>query len=140
MLLRSIGVSIGGVDCILSVSHYTDLQVLEKEDVDYLMEEIIKSEQYKKIIFDIGRLNDLTLYILEKCNAVYVTHLHKDSNLDKREAFEKLFRFEEKENILARAIFLDLPEDKKIAQGNYKLENLAEGELGDFIAQRIRVE
>lgn len=133
MIIQSLSIPIGGVDCIPSVSHYGDLAVVEKEDIDFLMEELIKTKVYKKVIFDIGSLNELTFHILERCNSVYVTHLERNPFLNKEKAFQHIFSYEDKESLYERMVELDLPKDSRILQGNYNMDNLLAGELGSYI-------
>lgn len=133
LAIQSMGEKIGGVDCITSVTHFDDLFAIEKEDIDYLMEELIKSQIYRKVIFDIGYLDEITLSILERCNAVYVTHLQKDCYMDKSRAFERIFKYEEKESLHRRMKEVNLPKDHLISSGDYTLGSLLEGELGKFI-------
>ncbi len=133
LAIQSMGEKIGGVDCITSVTHFDDLFSIEMEDINYLMEELMRSGIYKRVIFDIGYLDGVTLSILDRCNSVYVTHLQKDFYMDKSQAFERIFKYEEKESLHLRFKQIDLPKDRFISTGNYSLGNLLEGELGRFV-------
>ncbi|MEG1459549.1 MAG: hypothetical protein RR906_01745 [Acetivibrio sp.] len=137
MVIQSLGVDLGGVDCILSVTHYEDLQSVEREDIDYLISELSKTQIYKKVIFDIGFLNEIAFHILERCNLVYVTYLQKDAYLEKERAFRTLFRFEEKEELMERFIEINLPKDNGIIQGTDTLHHLLDGELGVFVEKLV---
>lgn len=133
MKLQTMVESIEGVDCICAVTHFEDLQTLEKEDIDFLMEEFLKTQVYQSVIFDLGSINRMTLYILEKCSFIYLTYLNKEGARGKEAAFKKIFSLEEKEFLMDRMISMLLPWDAKIAQNKNLGENLIEGELGGFV-------
>jgi len=135
--IQSMATTIAGVDCIFAVTHYGDLHALEKEDMDFLMEELIKTQVYQNIVFDFGNLNEIVFYILERCKKIYVTHLKDNSSISKETAFQKLFCFEEKEALMNRMAPLMLPWDIRIANGDYKTDQLLEGELGKFINELL---
>ncbi len=137
MKIQSMATTIAGVDCICAVTHYGDLRELEKGDMDFLMEELVKTQVYQSIVFDFGNLNEIVLYILERCRKIYVTHLKADTGISKETAFQRLFCFEEKEALMNRMAPLMLPWDVGIANGNYKTEQLLEGELGKFINELL---
>lgn len=137
MKIQSMATTIAGVDCIFAVTHYGDLRALEKEDIDFLMEELLKTPVYQKVVFDFGSLNEVVLHILERCKTIYVTHLKENQCVSKESAFQKLFSFEEKEMLMNRMDPLMLPWDIKIANGDLEAEQLLEGELGTFIHELL---
>lgn len=101
LLLSSLAEKRQGLDCILPVDSYADLEALEEKDVDYLLEELEKS-RYDVIILDIGFLNTRTFYLLSRCGRIFLPRFKEEENTGKMVALERNLRIEGREGLLLK--------------------------------------
>ena len=71
MKISSLVVQAGNADYLQGVSHFLDLQEMEREDMELLLSSIREYSSYDVIIYDIGFLNAGLWSVLEQCDQVY---------------------------------------------------------------------
>lgn len=98
--LESIAVSVQGVDCILTVEDYRDLQHMTKEDMEELLQVLLFQSKYDKVIFDIGYMGEAILCLLEKAHRIYMPEVETDIQKSKESSFERLLIRENLEEVL----------------------------------------
>lgn len=108
MVLGSLAEKRQGLDCILPVDCCKDLELMDKGDLDYLLEALEKS-CYERIILDIGFINKLTFYLLSKCSRIFMPR-RGEEDIGKMSAMERSIRMEGKEELLGRMEKFLLPE------------------------------
>lgn len=138
--LKSMCWKIGEMDYLLPVDHYTDLYELNSADVYELIKELKNSCFYEAIVLDLGYLSGSVFDFLKLCDVVYIPTTKNKISDEKEEALSKILQVEEQENLLQKFISVQIPFDERIASGNYSVDQLCTGQLGDYVSQLIRNE
>lgn len=97
-----------GVDILSGVEDYRDLLSITKEDVQGLLEIVLGQTGYKKILFDIGILQESTMYLMEQCHRLYVPKPITETQECKLSDFRRLLQKEQKEAILEQILYVDM--------------------------------
>ncbi len=106
------------LDCVLAVDYYGDLVTTQEEDMEYLLNELEKSD-YDAVIFDVGYLSPAVFYLLAQCQRIFCPRQRREENQAKMVAFERTLRAEEREELLERMENVLLPD-----AGSKEMEHL----------------
>lgn len=79
-----------GVDYLYPVEDYRDLYSLNRQDVDRLLSVLANETEYERIVFDVGFLNDSSLYLLYCCDRVYIPRARNSWEENQKNALEHL--------------------------------------------------
>lgn len=83
-----------GMGYIYPVQDYRDLYSLKREDIDLLFSVLAKETGYEQIIFDLGYLNDTSLYLLYRCDRIYMPRAQTEWEENQRHSLEQLLERE----------------------------------------------
>lgn len=89
-----------GVDYLYPVEDYRDLYSINREDVDRLLSVLAHETEYESVIFDVGFLNDSSLYLLYCCDRIYIPQPRNSWEENQKNALEQLLKREGLEEIL----------------------------------------
>lgn len=78
------------VDYLYPVEDYRDLYSMNREDMDSLLSVLANETEYERIVFDVGFLNDSSLYLLYCCDKVYIPQARNTWEENQKNALEHL--------------------------------------------------
>lgn len=105
--LQTLVVNNGNYVSLPGVKHYRDLQEMNSDNVERLIGQLRQEGSYKKIVIDIGFLNDAALSIVLQCNKVWLPvngdisndcrmkHMWHDFELEGRNTISEVLTFTE---------------------------------------------
>lgn len=106
--LETIIAAIDGLDYIFAVEDYRDLYSLSCEDIRRFIKVLLQETEYEKVVFDIGYLNDSSLYLMEQCNRLYMPRAVTKTQKSKEEAFFHFLKREEYDGIAQQFEIVDM--------------------------------
>lgn len=83
-----------GVDYLFPVEDYRDLYSISREDVDRLLSVLANETEYESVVFDVGFLNDSSLYLLYCCDRIYIPQPCNEWEENQKNALEQLLERE----------------------------------------------
>lgn len=138
--LESIVQSIGNLDYIPPVFLPGDLRSVVWEEWERLFEELTVRSSYEVILLDMDEQTEYLTELLELCDRIYMPVKEDGMSLARLEQYEQVLRIQGKEGILDRTKKLRLPFHSSFGPGEHYAEQLAWGELGDYIRAVLREE
>lgn len=87
------------LDCIPAVEDYRDLHNMSAEDVKQFLEVLSEQTMYEVVVFDIGYLEESTLFLMEQCKRLYMPACTTDTAKCKTQAFEQLLLRNNRQNL-----------------------------------------
>ncbi len=88
------------LDCILPVDYYGDLLSVEREDADYLVSQLERS-QYETAILDFGCQTPALFTLLARCHRIFLPRQREEAQ-GKLAAMERSLRIENREELFLR--------------------------------------
>lgn len=131
---------LGGLDYISPAFASGDLREIKVEEWIRLLSELISCSSYETIILDIGHAVDDVFALLTQCTCIYTPICTDVISMAKINQYEQLLREMEYEEILQKMHKLGLPFCAPAMQGEYFMEQLANGEMGDYVRKMLQQE
>ena len=131
---------IGKLDVLLSVHSPEDLRDIKSEEWEELLEEILQNSGYGAIVLDIGSPVEEPGVLLAMCDLIYTPVLSGVMSAAKLKHYEKQMKEAQQEEVLEKTRYVNLPFTEPAGTGNYFLEHLTEGEMGDFVRMLLENE
>ncbi|MBR1742165.1 MAG: hypothetical protein IJ733_09935 [Lachnospiraceae bacterium] len=103
----------GDLACIFSVEDYRDLHSMTKEDMAEFLQVLQEQTEYEVFVFDIGFLGEAGIFLMERCDKIYMPRPENRIQSSKEEAFEKNLRASGQEKIIEKREWLMRPETGK---------------------------
>lgn len=95
-----------GVDYLPAVGDYRDLYGVTKKEVELLLQILSENTEYENVIFDIGFLGEATLYLLGKCEYVFLRQPQNQWEENKKEGFLQLLQRENMQSVVEKMDYL----------------------------------
>ena len=89
-----------GRDYISAVEDYRDLYGIARKEMDLLFRILTESTVYENVIFDVGFLGETTLYLLERCEYVFLKQPQNQWEENQRDGFIRLLKRENMDKVL----------------------------------------
>lgn len=131
---------LGNMDYISPAFSSGDLREIRMEEWVRLLEELIGCSNYEIILLDIGRTVDDVFALLSQCTTIYTPICTDVISTAKISQYEQQLRELEYEEILKKTQKLGLPFCSPPMQGEYFMEQLENGEMGDYVRELLRQE
>lgn len=138
--LNSVIQKLGVMDYIPPTSFPQDLREIGVTEWIRLLQEIASFSSYETIILDIGQSIGEVTSLLSQCSIVYMPVCTDIVSRAKMQQFEKLLYDMECTEILEKTKKLVLPFCTPMMQGEYFLEQLTEGAMGEYVQELLRQE
>lgn len=138
--LESMVHSVGNLDYIPPVFLPGDLRSVTWEEWEVLFEELTIRSGYEVILLDLDEQMEHLIKFLELCGRIYMPVKEDGMSLAKLEQYEQVLRMQGRDGILERTKKLRLPFHASFGPREHYVEQLAWGELGDYIRTMIREE
>ena len=97
------------------------------------MEELTGNGRYQTLILDIDESSGVLLYLLGCCHRIYTTVLEDFISRGRMEQYEQFLRRSGHEDIWNKTVTIRPPFHKGPADPSRYVEELAWGELGDYV-------
>ncbi len=130
----------GAMDYLPPAQSPLDLREIRPEEWERLLEEITSYSSYETVILDIGNTVSDVFSLLAQCSRIYMPVCADRVSRAKVEQYEQLLKEMEYTEILERTQELVLPACAMPAGGEYLAEQLAAGEMGDYVRKLLRRE
>ncbi|MDO5541007.1 MAG: hypothetical protein Q4F83_13245 [Eubacteriales bacterium] len=131
---------LGSMDYVSPAFSSGDLREIKAEEWVRLLDELISCSNYETIILDIGHTVDEVSTLLMQCTHIYTPICTDVISMAKMNQYEQLLREMEYEEILQKTHKLGLPFCAPAMQGEYFMEQLANGEMGDYVRKMLQQE
>lgn len=112
--LETVIAAIDGLDYIFAVEDYRDLYSLSCEDMSRFIKVLLQETEYERVVFDIGYLNDSSLYLLENCNRLYMPRALTETQRSKEDAFFRFLQREEYDEIAQQFEIVDMEKGRYV--------------------------
>jgi hypothetical protein len=132
--------TINNLDFIPPVKTPWDIRSASWEDLDRLLNEIMKSSSYEVVILDIGSETEEIFQLLDRCRRIYMPVLSDRISQCKLAQFENLIRIWDFSQLLPKITRVKLPFHAESGPGENYVEQLVWGELGDYVRELLRKE
>lgn len=110
-----------------------DLREVSQEEWISLLDSVTSLGGYETVILDLDGAAEEQISLLSVCTQIYSPVCEGVMAKAKIAQYEKLLREMEREEILKEAVYLHLPYAEPAAQGEYALEQLVNGEMGNYV-------
>ena len=131
---------LGEMDYITPAFSALDLREIKTQEWVNLLQELISGTNYETIILDIGHAVEDVFGILQQCVRIYMPVCEDVISLAKVSQYEKLLQEMEQTELLERTQKLGLPFCSPAMQGEYFIEQLVRGEMGNYVRNLLRQE
>ena len=131
---------LGEMDYITPAFSAMDLREIKTEEWVHLLQELVSSTNYETIILDMGHSMEDVFGLLQQCTRIYMPVCEDVISLAKVSQYEKLVQDMEQEELLERTQKLGLPFCSPAMQGEYFIEQLVRGEMGNYVRNLLRQE
>lgn len=131
--MSSVVQRIGKLDILPPALSAEDLREVRIEEWLELLEAVMSQGGYETVILDLGSPVEDPLMLLEQCDKVYTPVIQGVMAKAKIAHYEKQLRETEQEEILKKTKYLNLPFTEPRDTGEYYLEQMVSGEMGDFV-------
>lgn len=138
--LQAIVNNIHGLDYVPPLLFCEDLRNLETGEWIKLIEKIVATGTYDKIILDLSSMVRNIFELLDICDVIYMPINDEKISLMKVAAFEECILKNEKVHLLDRTIKIKLPQTVRQTCDEDYLEKQLWGELGNFVRKIIKEE
>lgn len=95
------------MDYIYPVEDYRDLYSLEREDVDLLLTILAEETPYHAVIFDVGFVSEAALYLLYRCDRLYLPRARDQWEQNKQSSWKELMAREGLEGALQQIVYIN---------------------------------
>lgn len=128
---------LGGMDYLPPAFSAGDLREISAAQWQKLIEEVLSAGGYDVLVLDIAETVEDKFALLNCCTEIYMPVLEDATARAKAAQYERLVKEMEYEELLSRTRRLNLPFCELPAQGEYCLEQLTEGSMGEFVRREI---
>ncbi|SCP96370.1 P-loop NTPase family protein [Anaerobium acetethylicum] len=115
-----------------------DLRGVTREEWGVLFKEIGMKSAYERVVVDFGDTAEGLFELLSGCQQIYMPVREDAVSLAKLQQYEELVRQSGYGEILDRTKKIKLPYHNSFGLKEYYLEQLAWGELGDYVRELVR--
>ncbi len=129
-----------GLDYIPPLTFSEDLRQMKGKEWISFIEKLNSFGIYDKIILDISSMLEDPLYLLERCDRIYMPTAKSGMSEMKVQAFETFLLQNDMEDLMGKIDKVLMPELNSQAQGVRYLEEQLWGSLGDLIRQKLKEE
>ncbi|MDY3920301.1 MAG: hypothetical protein SOZ59_15125 [Candidatus Limivivens sp.] len=129
-----------GLDYIPPALNPEDLREIETEEWLQMLEYLETYSTYDTIILDLGEQLAGLYEILRQCSRIYMPVREDGISLAKLDQYEKVLEMRGYTDVLEKTRKLKLPFHSSFGPRENYIEQLAWGELGDFVRKLIREE
>ncbi len=98
-----------GLRQVQGIMSYLDIRHLEKENLEWLKQQLVICENYDKMVFDIGGAVLSDLNMLSIMDRIYVPVLEDEQSLVKLQAFREVIRGHEYRDINSKIQYINVP-------------------------------
>ncbi|MDO4343549.1 MAG: hypothetical protein Q4C50_01975 [Eubacteriales bacterium] len=140
MKLSSALQKLGGMDYIAPTFQAADLREIDVAEWMRLLDELIAYSQYEAVILDIGQTVKELFLLLSQCHRIYMPVCTDMISEAKICQYEQLLQEMEYGELLEKTKKLVLPFCAASMRGDYFLEQLVQGTMGDYVRELLRQE
>lgn len=131
---------LGNMDYIPPAQSMQDLSEIELAQWIRLLDELAAYSRYETIVLDIGQSIRDVFALLAQCSRIYMPLCTDVVSMAKVAQYEQLLEEMEYGEVLEKTRKLVLPHCMPVMRGEYFLEQLTEGEMGEFVRELMRQE
>lgn len=135
--LNSATQKLGGMDYLPPAPCSQDLREVSLTEWIQLLNELVSFSSYETIILDIGQPLGEVFSLLSQCSVIYMPVCDDIVSRAKIAQYENLLREMDYEEILEKSQKMVLPFCTPMMQGEYFLEQLVDGPMGDFVQKLL---
>ena len=131
---------LGGMDYLPPTPCSQDLREINLAEWIQLLNELVSFSAYETIILDIGQPIGEVFSLLSQCGVIYSPVCEDTVSKAKIAQYENLLREMDFEEILEKSRRMVLPFCAPVMQGEYFLEQLTDGPMGNFVREMLEEE
>ncbi|MDO4634281.1 MAG: hypothetical protein Q4B01_10525 [Eubacteriales bacterium] len=135
--LHSATLHLGRMDYLPPAFSAADLKEVKIQEWNTLLTDLTRIGGYDTVILDVGDTIEDVYALLENCTRIYSPMTGDLVARGKIEQYEKLLREMEYEELLERTQYLRLPFAEPASGGTYFLEQLVQGEMGNYVRKLL---
>lgn len=124
---------LGSMDYVPPAYSAGDLREVSREEWLSLLESVTSLGGYETVILDLDGPAEEQVALLSACTQIYSPICEGVMAKAKIAQYERLLKEMECEEILKETMYLQLPFAEPAAQGEYALEQLVNGEMGNYV-------
>lgn len=129
---------LGKLDYVPPVFSRGDLKEVRTEEWGRLLEQVTMTGGYDTVILDIAEAAEEPYALLLQCTKIYTPILPDVISEAKVEHYETQLKRMEYEDILKKTTYVKLPFCEPEGNGDYYMEQLAQGDMGTFVRTLLR--
>ncbi|EET60694.1 hypothetical protein BRYFOR_07156 [Marvinbryantia formatexigens DSM 14469] len=138
--LNSAMQKLGGMDYLPPAPCSQDLREINLAEWIQLLNELVSFSSYETIILDIGQPVGEVFSLLSQCSVIYMPVCDDIVSRAKTDQYENLLREMDYGEILEKSHKMVLPFCTPMMQGEYFLEQLVDGPMGEFVRTLLKQE
>ena len=139
--IKSVIRKLHNLDVICGVAHWIDLYDFTMDEAKNFLVEIMEHMSYQTIVIDIGYFGVNAMELMAGCSSIYVpVREHDFLNRAKEMEWKRQISFIGGEHLFERFHEIQIPYDSRLDGKDYKIEDLEEGVLGDYISQILSID
>lgn len=138
--LNSVMQKLGSMDYLPPAPCSQDLREISLSEWIQLLNELVSFSSYETIILDIGQPVGEVFSLLSQCSVIYMPVCTDIVSRAKILQYENLLREMDFGEILEKTRKLVLPFCTPMMQGEYFLEQLTDGQMGDYVKELLKQE
>ncbi|MFQ9516292.1 MAG: hypothetical protein ACLRZ9_10785 [Eubacterium sp.] len=136
--LQAVVNNIHGLDYVPPLLYSADLRDINTEEWVHLIQKIVSTGNYEKIVLDLGSMVKDVFQILNMCSTIYMPISDDRISLMKISAYEEYLLKSEREDLLKQMVKVKIPQANSESWSENYMEQQLWGALGDFVRKILR--